>query len=85
MQSDNNSEALTYVSKEPSINTLRYAYDQTVTELESYFDLCSQATTIDVTGGLVKVGTTESTERTHSLGRVPPIWRPIQLMSVLLA
>ena len=40
MQSDNNSEALTYVSKEPSINTLRYAYDQTVTELESYFDLC---------------------------------------------
>jgi len=40
MDNDNISEALTYVSDTPSINTLRYAYDQTVTELESYFDLC---------------------------------------------
>jgi ribosomal protein S8 len=40
MQSSNISEALTYVSKEPDIKTLRYAYDQTVVELEAYFDLC---------------------------------------------
>lgn len=40
MDNDNISEALTYVSDTPSINTLRYAYDQTVTELEAYFDLC---------------------------------------------
>jgi len=40
MDNDNISEALTYVSDSPSINTLRYAYDQTVTELEAYFDLC---------------------------------------------
>jgi hypothetical protein len=40
MDNDNISEALTYVSESPSINTLRYAYDQTVTELEAYFDLC---------------------------------------------
>ena len=40
MQSNNISEALTYVSKEPDIKTLRYAYDQTVVELEAYFDLC---------------------------------------------
>ena len=31
---------MTYVQDEPDIKTLRYAYDQTVTELESYFDLC---------------------------------------------
>ena len=40
MQSDSISEALTYVGKEPDIKTLRYAYDETVTELEAYFDLC---------------------------------------------
>mgnify|MGYP003154146393 CR=1 FL=1 len=40
MQSDSISEALTYVGKEPDIKTLCYAYDQTVTELEAYFDLC---------------------------------------------
>ncbi len=40
MQSDNISEALTYLDKEPSIKTLRYAYEQTVNELETYFDLC---------------------------------------------
>ena len=40
MESDSTSEALTYKEKEPDINTLRYAYDQTVTELEAYFDLC---------------------------------------------
>ena len=40
MQSDSISEALTYVGKEPDIKTLRYAYDQTVVELEAYFDLC---------------------------------------------
>ena len=40
MQSDSISESLTYVGKEPDIKTLRYAYDQTTVELESYFDLC---------------------------------------------
>ncbi len=40
MQNDIVSESLTYVSDEPDIKTLHFAYDQTVTELESYFDLC---------------------------------------------
>ena len=40
MRSDSVSEALTYLSDEPDIQTLNYAYDQTVTELEAYFDLC---------------------------------------------
>jgi len=40
MNSDSASEALTYLSSEPDIKTLNYAYDQTVTELEAYFDLC---------------------------------------------
>jgi len=40
MDNENISESLTYVAKSPDINTLRYAYDQTVTELEAYFDLC---------------------------------------------
>jgi len=40
MQSDSISDSLTYVSDEPDINSLRYAYDQSVLELESYFDLC---------------------------------------------
>jgi hypothetical protein len=40
MESDSISEALTYVGKEPDIKTLRYAYDETVVELEAYFDLC---------------------------------------------
>jgi hypothetical protein len=40
MLNDSISESLTYVQDEPDIKTLRYAYDQTVTELESYFDLC---------------------------------------------
>jgi len=40
MQNSNISESLTYLTDEPDINTLRYAYDQTVTELEAYFDLC---------------------------------------------
>ena len=40
MLNDSISNSLTYVSDEPDIKTLRYAYDETVTELESYFDLC---------------------------------------------
>jgi len=40
MQNESISESLTYVSDEPDIKTLKYAYDQTVTELEAYFDLC---------------------------------------------
>jgi len=40
MQNDTISESLTYLGQEPDIKTLRFAYDQTVTELEAYFDLC---------------------------------------------
>jgi len=40
MESAEISQDLTYKGKEPSVRTLRYAYDQTVVELESYFDLC---------------------------------------------
>lgn len=40
MNNDSASEALTYLSDEPDIRTLNYAYDQTVNELESYMDLC---------------------------------------------
>jgi len=40
MSKDSISEELTYVGKEPNVKSLRYAYDQTVTELEAYFDLC---------------------------------------------
>ena len=37
------SESLTYYSKKPNVNALRRAYDQTVIELEPYFDQCRQA------------------------------------------
>ncbi len=40
MDSENISKELTYVGKNPSVETLRNAYDETVTELQSYFDLC---------------------------------------------
>jgi len=40
MESESISNDLTYVSDEPDVQTLRYSYDQTVTELEAYFDLC---------------------------------------------
>ena len=40
MDSDSISNSLTYVQKEPDVKTLRYAYEQTTTELEAYFDLC---------------------------------------------
>jgi hypothetical protein len=40
MNSQSNYEGLTYVSKEPSIETLRNAYSETVIDLEGYFDLC---------------------------------------------
>ena len=40
MKNESISESLTYLQDEPDIKTLRYAYDQTVTELEAYFDLC---------------------------------------------
>ena len=43
MISDNISEALTYLSDEPDVKALNLAYDQTVTELEAYFDLCSSS------------------------------------------
>lgn len=40
MDNDSISKALTFVQDEPDVTTLRYAYDQTVVELEAYFDLC---------------------------------------------
>ena len=40
MDSDSISKSLTFVQDEPDVRTLRYAYDQTVVELEAYFDLC---------------------------------------------
>ena len=40
MKNNDISESLTYVSDEPDIKSLRYSYQQSVTELESYFDLC---------------------------------------------
>ena len=40
MQTEDISDGLTYADKEPDIQSLRYAYDQTVIELEAYFDLC---------------------------------------------
>ena len=43
MQSDSVSESLTYVSAEPDIESLRYAYDQSTVELEAYFDLCRES------------------------------------------
>jgi len=43
MENETISKALTYVEKEPSVETLRYAYDETVNELEAYFDLCRQS------------------------------------------
>ena len=40
MQNKSTFEALTYVDATPDISALRSAYEQTVNELESYFDLC---------------------------------------------
>jgi len=40
MSEDSISQDLTYVGKAPNVSSLRYAYEETVTELESYFDLC---------------------------------------------
>ena len=40
MTNDSISQSLTYFQGEPDIKTLRYAYEQTVTELEGYFDTC---------------------------------------------
>ena len=40
MQVNNISEALTYLQDEPDIEALTHSYDQTVNELEYYFDLC---------------------------------------------
>ena len=34
------SESLTYVQDEPDIKTLRFAYEQPVTELDAYLYLC---------------------------------------------
>jgi len=40
MKNDSISESLTYVGDKPDIKSLRYSYDQSTNELESYFDLC---------------------------------------------
>jgi ribosomal protein S8 len=40
MQNSDLFESLTYLSEEPNVNALRRAYDNTVIELEPYFDVC---------------------------------------------
>ena len=40
MQNEDIFESLTYVGDKPNVNALRRAYDQTVVELEPYFDVC---------------------------------------------
>ena len=40
MEESSISESLTYTSKEPNVQNLRHAYEQTINELEPYFDLC---------------------------------------------
>tara|TARA_R110000787_G_scaffold72292_2_gene161222 strand:+ start:4359 stop:6458 length:2100 start_codon:yes stop_codon:yes gene_type:complete len=40
MQNEDIFESLTYVGDEPNVKALRRAYDQTVLELEPYFDVC---------------------------------------------
>lgn len=40
MESKSNYKGLTYVGKEPDVETLRKAYSETVLDLEGYFDLC---------------------------------------------
>jgi hypothetical protein len=40
MENTETSKSLTYVSKTPDIDTLRWAYGKTISDLEYYFDLC---------------------------------------------
>ena len=40
MDNEQTSESLTFATKKPDVGILRNAYEQTVTELEHYFDLC---------------------------------------------
>lgn len=37
------SESLTYFTGKPNVKAIKYAYDQTILELESYFDQCREA------------------------------------------
>jgi hypothetical protein len=43
MENNDFFESLTYVGDEPNVNALRNAYDQTVIELNSYFDVCRES------------------------------------------
>jgi hypothetical protein len=40
MENKDIAESLIYTSSEPNVQHLRHAYDQTILELEPYFDLC---------------------------------------------
>lgn len=40
MQTSDISDSLTYITDEPNVDHLRHAYEQTINELEPYFDLC---------------------------------------------
>ena len=40
MENTETAKALTYVSKTPDVQTLRWAYSKTIADLEYYFDLC---------------------------------------------
>ena len=67
MQNESISESLTYVSDEPDIKTLKYAY----------------LTMTAVTGGLARAVTTASMVLMPFLGRVRPMWSAMLLMSAL--
>jgi hypothetical protein len=40
---DNDEKSLTYVEKEPNVNALRRAYENTLADLEPYFQQCRQS------------------------------------------
>ncbi len=43
MTSDNDEKSLTYAAKEPNVNALRRAYENTLADLEPYFQQCRQS------------------------------------------
>ena len=84
MQSDSVSESLTYVSAEPDINSLRYAYDQSVVELEAYFDLCRESYDERRNWWPGKSRDLRKHGADAFPGKVHLIWRVMLLMSELL-
>jgi len=83
MQNNNISKALTYVGDEPDIQTLRFAYEETVTELESYFDLCRTSYDDRRNWWPGKSRDHRKHGRTHFRGKVQAIASAILLMNAL--